>query len=65
MYAAGSHSYVSKNFMDAYVKKKQKLQAKKEAPLKEAAPKRMFKEDAPLETIVEERSMMSSLGSMI
>jgi len=30
MESAGSHAYVSKNFMDAYLKKKQKRQQKKE-----------------------------------
>ena len=30
MESAGSHAYVSKNFMDAYLKKKQKRQLKKE-----------------------------------
>jgi len=28
MFGASSHAYVSKNFMDAYLKKKQKIQEK-------------------------------------
>ena len=28
MFSASSHAYVSKNFMDAYLKKKQKIQEK-------------------------------------
>lgn len=31
MESASSHAYVSKNFMDSYLKKKQKLKDKKES----------------------------------
>ena len=33
MESAGSHAYVSKNFIDAYLKKKQKKQAQTEEKL--------------------------------
>ena len=62
MESASSHSYVSKNFMDAYLKKKQKLQAKKEAPAKEMVAKGFKEDDQPLPTIVEEQSMLSSVS---
>ena len=64
MESAGSHSYVSKNFMDAYLQKKQKVQAKKD--VKREAPKHKIKEalkedmKEPLATIIEESSMASS-----
>lgn len=66
MESAGSHSYVSKNFIDAYLRKKQKQQTRKEESLKpkDVVPAKDFKEDAE-EMMPQPQKLMSSFKAVL